>query len=151
DLVQVENPPQGYMHNCNVTPFGMMKESALTPEKYAQFPYLYNATRTTPLHQRAQMMTELLDAAHGVDANAAIAIAFNCQVYHAEQGQARLKQAWAKAPESARVGDATEVFDLIEKWNRRSDAESEGALAYFAFKKAFEDKIARAVEPPTTL
>ena len=33
DLVQITNPPMGYMHNCNVTPFGMMKGSPLTPEK----------------------------------------------------------------------------------------------------------------------
>ena len=29
---QIENPPQAYMHNCNVTPFAMMKDSPLTPE-----------------------------------------------------------------------------------------------------------------------
>src|SRR5262249_52737627 len=29
DLAQITNPPSGYMHNCNVTPFGMMKDSPL--------------------------------------------------------------------------------------------------------------------------
>ena len=61
DLVQINNPPSGYMHNCNVTPFAMMKESPLTPEKYAAYPYIYNASRTAPRHQRGEMMTELLD------------------------------------------------------------------------------------------
>ena len=151
DLVQVLNPPQGYMQNCNVTPFGMMKDSPLTPEKYAAHPYLYNATRTSPLHQRAQMMTELLDAAHDVTAEAAIGIAFNPQVYHAERWQARLKTAWAKAPEPARQGDAAEVYGLVEQWNRRSDADSEGALAYYAFKKGLDPDIMRDVEPPSDL
>jgi acyl-homoserine-lactone acylase len=151
DLVQIENPPQGYMENCNVTPFGMMKESPLTPEKYARFPYLYNASRTAPRHQRAEMMTELLDAAHDVTVEAAIAIAFNCQVYHAELWQARLKEAWTKAPDSARMGDTVEVYDLIKNWNRHSDADSEGALAYYAFKKGLDEKLASAVEPPSIL
>ena len=151
DLVQIENPPQGYMHNCNVTPFGMMKDSPLTPEKYAAHPYLYNASRKAPLHQRAQMMTELLDAAHDVSVDAAIGIAFNPQVYHAERWQERLKAAWAKAPESARQGDAAEVYGMIDKWNRRSDADSEGALAYYAFKKGLDADISRNVEPPTDL
>jgi acyl-homoserine-lactone acylase len=151
DLVQIENPAQGYMHNCNVTPFGMMKDSSLTPEKYAQFPYLYNATRTAPRHQRAEMMTELLDAAHDVTVEGAVALAFNSQVYHAEQWQARLKEAWAKAPEAAKAGDGAEVCRLIQAWDCRSDAGSEGALAYYAFKKGFDDKTARAVEPPSTL
>ena len=151
DLVQIENPPQGYMHNCNVTPFGMMKDSPLTPEKYAAHPYLYNASRKAPLHQRAQMMTELLDAAHDVSVDAAIGIAFNPQVYHAERWQERLKTAWTKAPESARQGDAAEVYGMIDKWNRRSDADSEGALAYYAFKKGLDADISRNVEPPTDL
>jgi acyl-homoserine lactone acylase PvdQ len=151
DLVQVENPPQGYMQNCNVTPFGMMKDSPLTPEKYAAHPYLYNATRKSPLHQRAQMMTELLDAAHDVTVDAAIGIAFNPQVYHAERWQERLKSVWTKAPESARQGDAAEVYGLIEKWNRRSDADSEGALAYYALKKAMDAEFSRGVEPPSDL
>ena len=52
DLVQVTNPAQGYMHNCNISPFFIMKDSPLTPEKYAAHPYLYNAN-TQPPHQRA--------------------------------------------------------------------------------------------------
>ncbi len=77
DLVQIANPSSGYMHNCNVTPFGMMKDSPLTPEKYAKYPYIYNATRTSPLHQRSQMMTETLDKADKVNLEKAIDIAFD--------------------------------------------------------------------------
>jgi acyl-homoserine-lactone acylase len=162
DLVQITNPPGGYMHNCNVTPFGMMKESPLVPEKYT--PYIYNASRTAPRHQRAEMMTELLDAAKKVTVEDAINIAFSPQVYHAELWQARLKTAWAAATSSSsassapadgvRAGmtaDAIEVFDLIQKWNRRSDADSEGALAYYAFKKGLGPEVGRQVEVPSTI
>ena len=169
DLVQVLNPPQGYMHNCNVTPFGMMKDSPLTPEKYAATPYLYNASRTAPRHQRAEMMTDLLDGANKVTLEQAIDIAFSPQVYHAEAWQARLKQAWepmvkvAMAQPGAAAGsdsanskallspDAMAVYDLIQKWNRRSDADSEGALAYYAFKKSLPPEVARQVDPPAEL
>lgn len=51
DLIQIENPPQGYMQNCNVSPFAMMKNSPLVPEKWGEHPYLYNAGRVTG-HQR---------------------------------------------------------------------------------------------------
>jgi acyl-homoserine-lactone acylase len=147
DLVQITNPPSGYMHNCNVSPFGMMKDSPLVPEKY--LPYIYNATRTAPRHQRAEMMTDLLDAAKKVTLEQAIDIVFNPQVYHAELWQARLKQAWAKASNS--TSDVKEVYDLIEKWNRRSDADSEGALAYYAFKKSLAPEFARQVEVPADI
>ena len=151
DLVQIENPPQGYMQNCNVTPFGMMKDSPLTPEQYARFPYLYNATRNSPRHQRAEMAVELLDAAHDLTVEKAIALAFNTQVYHAEQWQARLKETWTKTPDADKQPSATAVYTLIQKWDRHSDADSEGALAYYAFKKGLPGSIARAVEPPSDL
>jgi acyl-homoserine lactone acylase PvdQ len=146
DLVQIKNPPQGYMHNNNVTPFGMMKDSPLTPEKYSMYPYLYNATRDLPRHQRAEMMTELLETARDVTVEKALDIAFNPQVHHAELWQARLKEAWSKAAD--RKPDATEIFRLIEKWNRRSDADSEGALAFYAFKKGLGADLAPKYNPP---
>lgn len=164
DLVQITNPPGGYMHNCNVTPFGMMKDSPLVPEKY--LPYIYNASRTAPRHQRAEMMTELLDSANKVTVDQAIGIAFSAQVYHAELWQARLKAAWAKASSQpsassassdgangrpALSADAREVFDLIQSWNRKSDADSEGALAYYAFKKGLGPELGRQVEVPADI
>src|SRR5437867_830762 len=130
DLVQITNPPQGYMHNNNVTPFAMMKNSPLTPERYSKFPYLYNATPDMPRHQRAEMMTELMDAAHDVTVEKAIDLAFNPEVYHADLWQNRLKQAWSHASHKAGTDDASLLEGLIEKWNRRSDADSEGALAF---------------------
>ena len=149
ELVQITNPPTGYMQNCNVTPFAMMKDSPLIPEKYIS--YVYNANRTRPRHQRGEMMTELLDGATKVDVNQAIEIAFNPQVYHAEVWQARLKDAWSKAPEGVKSGAVADVYDAIQKWNRRSDADSTGAFSFYAFKKSLEPKIARLVEPPADL
>ncbi len=157
DLVQITNPPDGYMHNCNVTPFGMMKDSPLVPEKY--IPYIYNASRTSPRHQRAEMMTELLDAAKKVTLEDAINIAFSPQVYHAELWQARLKAAWenaqpgdaASVPSEGDSAGAMEVYDLIQKWDRRSDADSEGALAFYAFKKGLGTDLARQVEVPADI
>src|SRR5436190_21143176 len=100
------------MHNDNVTPFGMLKDSPLTPEKYSRFPYLYNATRDMPRHQRAEMETDLLDAAHHVTVEKAIDIAFNPQVYHAEQWQKRLKTAWGSAPAKSKTGAAAKLDAL---------------------------------------
>ncbi len=156
DLVQLTNPASGYMHNCNVTPFAMMKDSPLTPEKYSERPYLYNASRTAPRHQRGEMMTELLDAANKVTLEQAIDIAFNPQVWHAELWQARLKEAWNKSASSSvgaseRTWDMTEVYNLIEQWNRRSDAASEGALAFYAFKKSLGSPFSSATDPPASV
>jgi len=147
DLVQITNPPSGYMHNCNVTPFGMMKDSPLVPEKYLS--YIYNASRSAPRHQRAEMMTDLLDGANKVTLDDAINIAFSPQVYHAEKWQTRIKAGWANV--SGASADAVVVSDEIQKWNRRSDADSEGALAYYAFKKSLSPEFGRSVEVPADI
>jgi acyl-homoserine lactone acylase PvdQ len=136
DLVQIANPPQGYMQNCNVSPFAMMKDSPLVPEKWADHAYLYNEGRTPP-HQRAAMALDLLDAAHNVTAVQMMGIAFSPQVWRAELWQERIRKA---APQS-------EFARMLAGWNRRSDADSRPALAYYLFKTAL-GIAGRAAEPP---
>ena len=139
DLVQIANPPQGYMQNCNTSPFAMMKDSPLVPEKWAEHPYLYNDRRQPP-HQRAAMMVDLLDAARNITPEQAIGIALSPQVWHAELWQERIRKA---APQS-------EFGKMLASWDRRSDAGSRPALAYYLFKMALGSN-ARAVDPPETL
>jgi acyl-homoserine lactone acylase PvdQ len=148
ELVQITNPASGYMHNCNVTPFGMMKDSPLTPEKYSTFPYIYNASRTNPRHQRAEMMTDLLEAANKVTVEQAIDIAFSPQVWKADLWQARIKDAWVKTPDAAKNSDLNSVYEAIQAWNRRSDPDSIGALSFYAFKKGLPQNLANKTEPP---
>ena len=139
DLVQITNPPQGYMQNCNVSPFAMMKDSPLVPEKWAGHPYLYNDFRRPP-HQRAAMMLDLLDAAHNVTAEQAMAIAFSTQVWHAELWQQRIRQA---APASG-------FGRMLAEWDRRTDAGSRAALGFYFFKVAL-GSAGRGVDPPSSL
>ncbi|MBI1788753.1 MAG: penicillin acylase family protein [Acidobacteria bacterium] len=140
DLVQIHNPPSGYMQNDNVSPWAMMKDSPLVPEKWADHPYLYNDTRR-PAHQRAAMNLEELDAATQVTAEQAIALAFSTQVHKAGMWQQRIHEA------SSGSGFAKLILD----WNRRSDADSRGALAFYLFKMALGGELSRLVEPPASL
>jgi len=153
DLVQITNPPQGYMQNNNISPFAMMKDSPLVPEKYADRPQVYYDEKRPP-HQRAAMTVEELDAAKNVTVDDAISIAFSTQVYRAADWQARLKSAWTKSGTSTttRSADSARVYDQIQSWNRRSSPDSTGALAYYAFKMSLENKSDQAaVEVPAAL
>jgi acyl-homoserine-lactone acylase len=150
DLVQVTNPPGGWMQNCNCSPAAMMLDSPLRAEKYRAHPYLFNGG-PVPTHQRAQMMNEVLAAADQVTAPQAIDIAFHPGVYRSERWQARIDEAWSRAEGAARSGDAAELVRLIEGWNRRCDADSTGALAYYAFKNALGKDLGAKVEPPAGL
>ncbi len=139
DLVQIANPPQGYMQNCNTSPVNMMRNSPLVPEKWAAHPYLYNARREPP-SQRAAMVLDLLDGAHNVTVEQALGIAFSPQVWHAELWQDRIRKA---APGNA-------FAQMLVGWNRRSDAGSRAALAYYLFKTSL-GPAARAADPPASL
>jgi acyl-homoserine-lactone acylase len=141
DLVQIANPPQGYMQNCNISPEWLMKNSPLTPDRWKDSFYLYNAP-PGPAHQRAAMMLDLLDAARDVSVEQAIGIAFSPQVYKAETWQERIRKA---APDVE--DDFTRV---LLTWDRRSEAGSRAALGFYLFKMALGDA-SKEAEPPASL
>lgn len=153
DLVQIANPPQGYMQNNNCSPAFMMKNSPLQAAKFAAHPYLFNDATTAP-HQRAAMTLDQLDAAESVTIDKAIDFAFSPQVWKAEEWQSRINAAWRVSSSGlARPGsDSVAVYNQIRDWNRRTDPESTGALSFFAFKSSLETPgLRQAVEPPATI
>lgn len=146
DLVQVTNPPQGYMQNCNVSPFAMMKNS---PMRLADYPaYVYGAPEM-PAHQRAAMALEVLDRDSSFTVEEALDLAMNTEVYNADKWQARLNQAWEKKPSSD--ADTVRVHALISGWDRHSRPESTGAMAYKYWKDSLPEdarKGDRMGDPP---
>jgi acyl-homoserine lactone acylase PvdQ len=86
------------------------------------------------------MVLDLLAATHDVTADQAIDLAFSPQVWHAELWQERIRKA---APES-------EFGKMLAGWNRRSDADSRPALAFYLFKTSLESG-RPALEPPPSL
>lgn len=163
DLVQITNPPQGYMQNCNISPGGLMKDSPLTPDRYAANPYIYNDANR-PNHQRAQMAVELLHALTHSDSKMtleqAIDVAFNTTVYQADRWQERIRKGWENYEEANPAGgsgrslknnDSRALYDMIEAWNRHSDPDSTGAMAYRAFKLGLGKEWANTVAPPPNL
>jgi acyl-homoserine-lactone acylase len=138
DLVQSENPWQGYLQNCNVSPEHMTRFCPMTPQRYADRFYLFNTDN--PLHQRAAMVRDVLHASPRVTVADAIALAMNTQVYNADLWQARLVAAWEKAGRPPNA-DAAKLYDAIVRWNRRADADSAGAIAYLFWKRQLGDQV----------
>ena len=156
DLVQVENPPQGYMQNCNVSPQFLMRDCPLRPSP--KHPYLFNGftslleAHDNPLHQRAAMCVNLLHDMRQMTVADAIDVATSPMVYGADQWQDLLRDAWSDASANAH-GDAelTQLYELIINWNRRCDPDATGAIAYKYWKEAFPDNVRladRAGMPP---
>ncbi len=137
DLVQSQNPGQGYMENNNIAPEFMIKNSPMVPSKYTG--YLYNAPNP-PIHQRGRMTVDELDADSSVTVQEAIDYAFSSAVWHAELWQAHI----AKASDSG-------FAKMLTGWNRKSEASSRAALAFYLFKISLPTEAARATEPPASL
>ena len=110
DLVQIENPPCGWMQNCNCSPAAMMNRDQPRHEQFAERAHLYNESPSGDAHQRAEMVTDLLAAADKVTVEQAIEIAFSTQVWHAERWQARLEEAWQAASAADKAGDPQTVY-----------------------------------------
>ena len=156
DLVQIENPPQGYMQNCNVSPQFLMKNCPLKPSP--ERPYLFNGFKSiqeaydNPLHQRAAMCVELLHNTKRMTLDDAIEIAMSPAVFGADAWQEKLKKAWSGASAELK-GDAelTALYELIVNWSRRCESENTGAIAYKYWKQAFGGDVVladRAGMPP---
>ncbi len=150
DLVQSENPWQGYLQNCNVSPEFMVKFSPMMPARYADRPYLYNPDN--PLHQRAAMVLELLHQNGRVTLADALELAVSSQVYNADLWQAKLVAAWQRAGDDIRKdADTARMYELATRWNRRADPESTGAIAYRFWKDQMSNAVRladRAGQPP---
>ncbi len=140
DLLQLTNPWQGYLQNCNVSPEHMTRYCPLTPAASKDRPYLYNTDN--PLHQRAAMVLSYLDINGRMTLRDAVDLALSPQVYNAEVWQARLVSAWSGADPAARTDEsAAKLYDEVVRWNRRADAESTGAVAYKFWKdQLWKDK-----------
>jgi hypothetical protein len=136
--VQIENPPQGYMQNCNVSPQFLMKNCTLAPSP--EQPYLFNGFNgfdkldkayDNPLHQRAAACLDLLATIDKMTVEQAIDVAYSPVVAGVEPWQARLRKAWATASEDIKSkSDVADTYRVITDWNRRCDADAAGAVAY---------------------
>lgn len=154
DLIQIENPPQGYMQNCNVSPQYLMKNCPIQAEKYAERPYLFNGFYSiakrydNPLHQRAAMCLELLDSKSTMTIEDAFQVANSPDVYQADVWQQKLRSAFEKSEKKAELAPFVEV---ILAWNRRCDPDSKGAVAYRYWKEELPEVVRlydRAGLPP---
>jgi acyl-homoserine-lactone acylase len=125
DLVQIKNPPQGYMQNCNISPLNMMKDSTLSPDKYKD--YIYNVSWDNE-NQRSRNSRELLDSDPRITKEKALAIAMNIDDILAGPWKTALKSA-VDAAGTEKMKDpvfAAGVNDILQ-WHGRFQKDSTAA------------------------
>jgi acyl-homoserine-lactone acylase len=95
DLVQIYNPPQGYMQNCNISPTHMMVDSPLTADNYP--PYIFNVSWDSN-NPRGRRTVELLHPNSQVTEQDAIAYTLDIHDRLAVTWQRELRAALAAEP-----------------------------------------------------
>jgi len=131
DLVQIVNPPQGYMQNCNISPAYMMENSPLRPEKYPE--YIYNVSWDSR-NSRGDRALQVLAANDSMTEEEAIDLAFDItDPYWA---------GWKKALEELSIGLARKSledpaykadFERLLAWDGRyhKDCTAAPLMRYF--------------------
>ena len=128
DLVQIVNPPQGYMQNCNVSPATMMVDSPLTPDRY--LPYVFNVSwdQDNPRGRRA---LELLAADDSVTREEAMAYALDVFDRLAPRWQAELRAALDAAdPAPAPDAPLRRAAEAILTWDGAYTPEATATVAF---------------------
>ena len=144
DHVQVLNPPQGYMQNCNIPPDVMMVDSPLTPDKTLSYLYGSSGGHT---NQRGARAVELLHADSSVTIEEAQDYALDVHPYGVERWLEVLKQADDRFGEYHKSNsDYTAGIEDLQSWDGQLRRDSTAALKYYYWRKQIiEDHGAEAV------
>jgi len=158
DLVQVLNPPCGWMQNCNISPRVMYRNSTLTEDKYRSYLYMepqYMGIKYG-LHQRAATVFQLLDEIREATIEDVFEIATTPRTYGVRPWQDRLRTAWEhRGATPQEDADLAGFAQAILTWNGRVEKDSQGALCYLYWKQQqsflIRQSDKRGDPPPPTL
>ncbi len=132
DLLSVLNPESGAMQNCNIGPDVMFVGSPLVADRYPAYLYGEEAWQT---HQRGSSAVALLESKKQWSEQDLLQLAVDTTVYQSDRWQAELR----RSIDESRVAVSAAAADIavrIAGWNRRADRDSNGALAYYAWRHA---------------
>ncbi|MEO8452097.1 MAG: penicillin acylase family protein [Gemmatimonadota bacterium] len=140
DLVQVLNPPQGYLSNNNISPDMMLPEPPVAAERYPK--YVFNDTpgRT---NTRALRAIEALSRAYAFTTEDAVQLALDEKWYGVERWQRLLSGVLAGDPASAgaRPAEFRRFADAILRFDGHARATSTAALQFLYWQEAMGSTI----------
>jgi acyl-homoserine-lactone acylase len=139
DLVQILNPPQGYMQNCNIPPDVMMVDSPLTPGRYPDYVYSdrgHGDPSRRSSNQRGARAVERLHANNSVSVEDAVAYALDIHPYGADRWVEVLALAHDRfGEEFATVPEYGATIEDVLSWDLALSRDSTAALRYFYWRR----------------
>lgn len=138
DLVQILNPKQGYMQNCNISPAKMMVDSPMTRDKYPS--YIFNVAdwERNPRGDRATM---LLEEDSSVTEEEARGYAMDVYEMLAKNWQSAFKEALAATGDaSGRHPAFAEASKALLEWDGEYAIDSNAAVLFKEWRAKTADK-----------
>ncbi len=120
DLPKVTNPPAGFIQNCNDAPWVCTWPPVLDPTKYPD----YMAPQT--MYLRPQRAVNMIKDNHSITFDQLIGYKLNTGIEAADRFLDDLLAAVERYPDSV----ALEAATVLKAWDRKTDAESKGAILF---------------------
>jgi len=141
EQLQIVNPAQGYMQNCNIPPDAMMVNGPFKLEDW--LPEIYSSAHYGParsgwINQRGARALELLSRDDSVTVDEALAYAVDVKPYGVDRWITALRTALADAQLS---DDEMQARDQVLAWNGELRRDSSPALKYAYFRFALADAL----------
>ena len=138
ELVQILNPPQGYMQNCNISPDTMMVDSPMTADRFP--PYIFSDRGSEDQggwsNQRGSRAVELLAADSSVTIEEALEYAVDVHPFGSERWIALLKTAHDRFGSAySDQPDYSEGISDLLRWDQKLTRDSTGALKYYYWRR----------------
>ncbi|MDX9972777.1 MAG: penicillin acylase family protein [FCB group bacterium] len=139
NLVQIKNPEQGYLQNCNISPAVMTENSPMLPEKYKK--YIYN-TSWDKQNNRGRRALQLLAADDSITKEEAIAYTTDTGDFLAEPWKKALKEAVDKAgAEKMKDAEFAKAANDILAWDGMFDVDSVAAPVVMYWRLATQKEV----------
>lgn len=141
DLVQLLNPDQGYMQNCNIPPDAMLVDSPLQPDRYRDYIFAdrsHHAELSGWTNPRGARAVELLEGDSSVTLEEALAYAMDVRVYEARRWLELFSRARERFAGTETDGPLIDAAADLEGWDQNLTPDSTGALKYFLWKEQLE-------------
>lgn len=143
DLVQIKNPSQGYLQNCNISPAVMTENSPMTPDKYLD--YIYNVSWDKQ-NNRGRRALELLGGDDSITKEDALDYALDITDVRAGIWNQALRNAVdAVGQERMKEPDFAHVVKTILGWDGKFSVESKAAPLVKAWRMKTAEDVANAV------
>ncbi|MBD3176251.1 MAG: hypothetical protein GF320_13820 [Armatimonadia bacterium] len=113
DLIQVENPPTGYMQNCNISPEYLARRPLVDPTEWPE--YLFNTTWDT-MNSRGAKALQRLDVRHKIGLTEAMDIVLDIEPFRAAEWGHLTITAAEQRPDHPALPALTDALEIIDGW-----------------------------------